>query len=66
VLGSTFIDPVWGRIVAWNADNVPRVAQAAARDLVVSCLKAKPDGAAMLAKFDALADAPEPAAVAAE
>jgi hypothetical protein len=66
VAGSSFIDPLWAKIVAWNADEVPRVARQAARDLVVSCLKAKPGGAALLARFDALADASEPAAVAAE
>jgi hypothetical protein len=56
VEGKSFIDPVWARIVAWNADNVPRAGARATRELVERCLKPRPDGAALLAKFDALAD----------
>jgi hypothetical protein len=56
VEGKTFIDPVWARIVAWNADNVPRAGARATRELVERCLKPRPDGAALLGKFDALAD----------
>ncbi|HUZ13933.1 MAG TPA: hypothetical protein VMU93_13930 [Caulobacteraceae bacterium] len=57
VQGRAFIDPVWSRIVAWNADDVPRAQRQAARDLVAACLKRHPDGAALSKRFDALADA---------
>jgi len=57
VLGATFIDPLWAKIVAWNADDVPRQAQASARELVGACLAKRPDGARLLEKFDALGDA---------
>ena len=56
ILGHTFIDPVWSKIVAWNADEVPRVQRQGARALVETCVKTCPDGAALLARFDALAD----------
>jgi hypothetical protein len=56
VEGKTFIDPVWAKIVAWNADNVPRAGARATRELVERCLKPRADGPAVLAKFDALAD----------
>ena len=58
VEGSTFLDPVWAKIVAWNADDVPRVQREATRDLVEACCKARADGAAILARYDALADEP--------
>ena len=54
VLGSTFIDPVWARIVAWNADDVPPAQRHAARQLVAECLNSRGD---LLRRFDALADA---------
>jgi hypothetical protein len=60
VEGRTFIDPVWAKIVAWNADNVPRIQRESTRALVASCAKALPDGPALLGRFDALADALEP------
>jgi len=56
VLGASFVDPVWARIVAWNADDVPRVAAESTRELVKSCLAARPDAATLLAKYDALAE----------
>jgi len=58
VKGHTFIDPVWAKIVAWNADDVPRIQREATRALVEACVKALPDPAAFLARYDALADAP--------
>ena len=58
VPGRAFIDPVWAKIVAWNADEVPRIQREATRDLVERCVEAVPNGAALLARFDALADAP--------
>ena len=54
--GKTFIDPVWARVVAWNADEVPKVQRQATRALVESCLAAHPDGAGLLTRFDALGD----------
>jgi hypothetical protein len=54
--GKSFIDPVWARIVAWNADNVPRTQARATHELVAQCLAKRTDGPALLAKFDALAD----------
>jgi hypothetical protein len=56
VKGKSFMDPVWAKIVAWNAENVPRAGARATRELVENCLKPRPDGPALLAKFDALAD----------
>ena len=58
VEGRTFIDPVWSKIVAWNADDVPRIQREATRALVETCAKSLPNGAALLARYDALADAP--------
>ena len=57
VEGKTFIDPVWARIAAWNSDHVPRIQRETTRDLVAACLKSRPDGAALLRRFDELADA---------
>jgi hypothetical protein len=56
VEGKTFIDPVWAKIVGWNSDNVPRTQREATRAMVEGLLKARPDGAALLREFDALAD----------
>jgi hypothetical protein len=54
--GKSFIDPIWAKIVDWNSDSVPRAQAAATRDLVERCLRPRPDGPALLARFDALAD----------
>jgi hypothetical protein len=56
VEGKTFIDPLWAKIVAWNSDNVPRTQREASREMIEGLLKARPDGAALLREFDALAD----------
>jgi len=56
VKGETFIDPVWAKIVAWNSDNVPRTQREASREMIEGLLKARPDGAALVREFDALAD----------
>jgi hypothetical protein len=56
VEGRAFIDPVWARIVAWNSENVPRTQREATCEQVVRLLKPRPDGEAILAQFDALAD----------
>jgi len=56
VEGRTFIDPIWAKIVAYGADEVPRIQREATRTLIESCLKRRPDGAALLARFDALGD----------
>jgi hypothetical protein len=56
VEGRTFIDPVWAKIVAWNSDNVPRIQREVSREMIDGLLKARPDGAALLREFDALAD----------
>lgn len=56
VEGKSFIDPLWARIVAWNADDVPRAAAESQRELVKSCLAGRPDGPSLLAKYDALAE----------
>jgi hypothetical protein len=57
VEGRRFLDPVWTKIVAWNADDVPRQQRKATREMVARLLHARPDGAALLAEFDGLADA---------
>jgi hypothetical protein len=56
VEGKSFIDPVWARIVAWGADETPRIQRQATRDLIERCLKSRPDGRALLERFDALGD----------
>ncbi len=56
VQGKSFIDPVWSRVVAWNADNVPTAGARATRELIDRFCRAKPDGAALVERFDALAD----------
>jgi hypothetical protein len=56
VLGANFLDPVWAKIVAWNAEEVPRQQRAETRALVASCLAQRRDGAAILARFDDLSD----------
>ena len=56
VEGRSFIDPVWARIVAYGADEVPRTQRKTTRALIESCVKAKPDGRALLDRFDALGD----------
>lgn len=56
VEGKTFIDPVWAKIVAWNSDNVPRAQREDSRRMIEGLLKTRPDGAALMREFDALAD----------
>jgi len=56
VEGKTFIDPVWAKIVAYGAEEVPRIQRETTRDLIASCVKSRADGAALMARFDALAD----------
>ena len=56
VEGRTFLDPVWARIVAWGAEDVPRAQRQASHELIEQCLKSRPDGRALLERFDALAD----------
>ena len=56
VEGKSFIDPVWAKVVAYGAEEVPRMQRQVTRDFVACCLKSKPDGAALLARFDALGD----------
>ena len=54
--GTEVIDPVWAKIVAYGADEVPKTQRKATRELIETCLKSKPDGAALLGRFDALGD----------
>jgi len=54
--GKTFIDPVWRRIVDWNADDVPRLQRQATRELIGRCLATRPDGAAVMRRIDELED----------
>jgi hypothetical protein len=56
VEGKTFIDPVWAKIVAYGADQVPKMQRETTRELIETCLKAKPDGRALVERFDALGD----------
>ena len=53
VEGRSFIDPVWAKIVAYGAEEVPRIQRQATRELIAGCLKAK---AGLLERFDALGD----------
>ncbi|HEX3407033.1 MAG TPA: hypothetical protein VHS81_07325, partial [Caulobacteraceae bacterium] len=39
VEGSTFIDPVWAKIAAWNSDDVPRTQREASREMIEGLLK---------------------------
>jgi hypothetical protein len=56
VEGRSFLDPVWAKVVAWGAEDVPRAQRQAARELIEQCLKSRPDGRVLLERFDALAD----------
>ena len=56
VEGKSFLDPVWAKVVAWNADNVPIAQARATRELIERCIKTKPDGASLSERFDTLAD----------
>jgi len=56
VEGKTFIDPVWAKIVAYGADEVPVMQRKVTRELIEACVKGKPSGAALMAQFDALGD----------
>ncbi|MGH6955393.1 MAG: hypothetical protein ACREEW_01860 [Caulobacteraceae bacterium] len=56
VEGRAFIDPLWAKIVAWNAEDVPRTQRQASRELVESRLAGRPDGAELLRRFDTLGD----------
>ncbi len=56
VEGKTFIDPVWAKIVAWGAEETPRIQCKATRELIEKCVLSKPDGAALMQAFDALGD----------
>jgi hypothetical protein len=53
VEGRTFIDPVWAKIVAYGAEEVPRIQRQATRELIAGCLKSKPG---LLDRLDALGD----------
>jgi len=63
VLGATFIDPVWAKIVAWGAEETPRIQRDAARQLIEAEVLKKPNGAALMRQFDGLG---EPLGIAAE
>jgi hypothetical protein len=54
--GKTFLDPVWAKVVAYGADEVPRTQRATTREFIESCMKGRSDAAELMARFDALAD----------
>ena len=56
VEGKTFIDPVWAKIVSYGADEVPEMQRKTTRELIEGCVKAKPNGAALMAEFNRLGD----------
>jgi hypothetical protein len=56
VEGKTFIDPVWAKIVAYGADEVPRLQRQTTRALIEASVTKRPNGAALMQEFDALAD----------
>jgi len=54
--GKTFIDPVWAKIVAYGADEVPRLQRQTTRQLIEASLKGCANAAKLMRDFDALAD----------
>ena len=56
VEGKDIVDPVWAKVVEWNANDVPRTQQRNQRALIVECLSELDDGEALVRSFDALGD----------
>jgi hypothetical protein len=56
ITGRTFIDPVWAKVSAWHANQVPLIQRDAARELVKLCLAHRKDGKALMERFDQLED----------
>lgn len=53
--GSEVIDPMWATLVHWHAVENPRLARVQMRDVLHARMRAHPDGAQLVATFDALA-----------
>jgi hypothetical protein len=54
IAGKTFIDPVWAKVSAWHANQVPLIQRDATRELVKVCLAHRKDGKALMERFDLL------------
>ncbi len=52
--GKTLIDPLWAKVSAWHANQVPLLQREAARELVRECLAQRKDGKSLMERFDAL------------
>lgn len=56
VKGAEFIDPVWNGMVQWHAVSNVDFEREQTRKELVEALMGRPNGAALVARFDALAD----------
>jgi hypothetical protein len=54
VAGSSVIDPVWNQMIEWHAVTNANFAREQSREAILGRLKAKPNGAALAARFDSL------------
>ncbi len=54
VPGHTIIDPVWEQMIEWHAVTQADFSRDQSRDNVVSRLRKRPQGEALIAQFDAL------------
>jgi hypothetical protein len=54
VAGSSVIDPVWNQMIEWHSVTNANFAREQSREAIMGRLKAKPNGAALAARFDSL------------
>ena len=54
IQGRAIIDPIWTKVSAWHANQVPSIQRDAARELVKECLAHRKDGTSLMEAFDRL------------
>ncbi len=54
VEGKTFLDPIWAKVSAWHANQVPSIQRNEVRELVKACLAHRKDGKSLMQRFDLL------------
>jgi hypothetical protein len=54
IKGAQIIDPIWEGMIRWHSVTQADFSRDQSRDAIIERLKARPDGAALIAKFDAL------------
>lgn len=52
--GRALIDPIWAKVSAWHANQVPFMQRQATHELVKGCLAHRQDGPSLMKTFDAL------------